>query len=111
MDTHALPQLGSDWREENPYRSDKQVFHEAVRIGASGFNQYCARCHGLEAVSGGIAPDLRKLPIDRETDDYFQQSVRHGKVRNSNVYMPPFEGVLTQDDLGDSLLSRHPPHQ
>ena len=68
-----------------------------MRIGSSAYNQNCARCHGLEAVSGGIAPDLRKLPIDKETDEYFQQSVRNGKVRSGNVYMPPFEGVLNQE--------------
>ena len=97
VDTHTLPQLGEQWKDENPYRKDKVVFVEAVRIGSSAFNQNCARCHGLEAISGGIAPDLRKLPIDKETDEYFQQSVRSGKVRNGNVYMPPFEGVLNQE--------------
>jgi mono/diheme cytochrome c family protein len=28
----------------------------ALKIGASAYNQNCARCHGLEAVTGGIAP-------------------------------------------------------
>ena len=98
VDTHTLPQLGATWRPENPYRKDKKaVYDDAIRIGSSAYNQNCARCHGLEGVSGGIAPDLRRLPIDKETDDYFQQSVRSGKVRNGNVYMPPFEGVLSQE--------------
>ncbi len=97
VDTKSLPELGAKWRDENPYRKDKKAFDEAVRIGSSAYNQNCARCHGLEAVSGGIAPDLRKLPIDKETDEYFQQSVRNGKVRGGNVYMPPFAGVLNQE--------------
>ena len=111
VDTHTLPQLGSDWRAENPYRTDKKISQEAARVGASAYNQNCARCHGLEAVSGGIAPDLRKLPVDKETDEYFQQSIRNGKVRNGNVYMPPFEGVLTQEAIWairSYLDTRHP---
>lgn len=107
VDTHELPQLGSDWRHENPYRAHAG----AIAIGSSAYNQNCARCHGLEAISGGIAPDLRKLDNDcaamkdsrkqaacvKETDDYFSGTVRKGRSRNGAVYMPPFEGVLTQE--------------
>jgi cytochrome c-550 PedF len=95
VDTSELAPLGDAWRDVNPYRGNEK----AVTIGKSGYNQNCARCHGLEAVSGGIAPDLRRLPIDAETDEYFVQSVRHGKVRNGAVYMPPFEGVLNQEAM------------
>lgn len=95
VDVSTLNALGSDWRKENPYRGDK----EAIRIGASAYNQNCARCHGLEAVSGGIAPDLRFLPIDAETDDYFINTVRRGRVRNGAVYMPPFEESLSQEAM------------
>lgn len=109
VDTSALPPLGEGWRNTNPYSGNP----EAIRIGASAFNQNCARCHGLEAISGGIAPDLRKLDSDCMSladsakkqgcfDDhnvYFLTSIRHGKVRNGNVYMPPFEGVFTQEAM------------
>src|SRR5919205_4072684 len=57
VNTAGLPSLGGDWREENPFRANDA----AIRIGTSAYNQNCARCHGLEAISGGIAPDLRKL--------------------------------------------------
>jgi cytochrome c-550 PedF len=106
VDTHELPKLGSEWLEANPYKGNAT----AVRIGASAYNQNCARCHGLEAVSGGIAPDLRHLPTDEATDDYFQASVRRGKVRNGNVYMPPFEGIMSQEAvwaLRSYIVSRH----
>jgi cytochrome c-550 PedF len=107
VDTHTLRPLGEQWLTVNPYRGDA----EAVQVGASGFNQNCARCHGLEAVSGGIAPDLRRLDRDcvslasadqrqqcfREIDDYFQTTVRHGRTQNDVYKMPPFEGVLTQE--------------
>lgn len=95
VDVSTLKALGAEWRKENPYRGDK----EAIRIGSSAYNQNCARCHGLEAVSGGIAPDLRHLPIDAETDDYFINTVRRGRVRNGAVYMPPFEEALSQEAM------------
>jgi cytochrome c-550 PedF len=109
VDTKALAPLGEAWLAENPYRKNDV----AVKIGSSAFNQNCARCHGLEAISGGIAPDLRKLDNDcapmkdekkkaacvKEMDDYYLNSVRHGKVRNGAVYMPPFEGILNQEAL------------
>lgn len=95
IDTSALAPLGEQWRTENPYRSNGT----AIEIGKSGYNQNCARCHGLEVVSGGIAPDLRRLPVDAETDEYFAESVRRGKSRNGAIYMPPFEGILSQEAI------------
>lgn len=109
VDTSSLPQLGGQWREENPYRGNS----EAIRIGSSAYTQNCARCHGIDAISGGIAPDLRKLDKDcvnqkiekkkqaciKEIDQYYLTSARRGKVRNGAVYMPPFEGTLTQEAM------------
>lgn len=109
VDTTGLPVLGDKWRDENPYRTNKL----ALKIGASAYTQNCARCHGLEAVSGGIAPDLRLLDRDcngiknetkkqacyKEMDNYYLTSIRHGKVRNGAVYMPPFEGVFNQEAM------------
>lgn len=93
VDTGSLPQLGKELRDKNPYRGNG----EAVRIGSSAYNQNCARCHGLEAVSGGIAPDLRKLDVDPDTDQYFLEIVQRGKTRDGRVYMPPFQEALTQE--------------
>lgn len=95
VDTRELKQLGEAWKVENPYRGEAK----AVTVGKSAYNQNCARCHGLEAKSGGIAPDLRKLPMDKETDEYYIGSVRRGKVRNGAVYMPPFEGIMSQEGM------------
>jgi cytochrome c-550 PedF len=95
IDISELAPLGEQWRSENPYRSNAT----AIEIGKSGYNQNCARCHGLEVVSGGIAPDLRRLPVDAETDEYFAESVRRGKSRNGAIYMPPFEGILSQEAI------------
>jgi cytochrome c-550 PedF len=112
VDTHTLPQLGDKWLENNPY-SKGEAHNEALRIGSSAYNQNCARCHGLEAISGGISPDLRKLDNDcmslggedkklacfQEINDYFVSTVRRGRTRDGRVYMPPFEGILTQEAM------------
>ena len=95
VDTSSLTQLGADWRIANPYRDNA----DAIRIGDSAFNQNCARCHGLGGVSGGIAPDLRYLERGDEMDEYFIGKVRNGVTRNGAVYMPPFEGMLTQEAM------------
>ncbi len=95
VDTKGLPNLGKEWAKVNPYRGNKR----AIEIGASAFNQNCARCHGLGAISGGIAPDLRYLPEGAEGDEWFVERVRGGAVRDGRVYMPKFEGVLSQEAL------------
>ncbi|TXI76444.1 MAG: cytochrome c-550 PedF [Dechloromonas sp.] len=95
VDTTGLKNLGADFLEANPYRKDKT----AIRIGDSAYNQNCARCHGLGAVSGGIAPDLRYLPLGDEGDEVFLQRIRKGSVRDGRVYMPPFEGTLSQEAM------------
>ncbi len=106
VDTSGLKALGETWKAENPYRGDQA----AIKIGHSAFAQNCARCHGIDAISGGIAPDLRLLDRDcatqaddrkkachAEIDEYFATTVRKGRVRNGAVYMPPFEGILQQE--------------
>lgn len=95
VDTSSLKQLGSAAHATNPYRNDLQ----AIKVGDSAYNQNCARCHGLEAVSGGIAPDLRLLEIDADTDQYYLQSVLRGKIRNGVTYMPGYEGILSQEAI------------
>lgn len=93
----ALP----EWLEENPYRGNPR----AIEIGSSAYNQNCARCHGLEVISGGITPDLRKLNSEiefadsSESDAWFIQRVRHGAVIQGRVYMPPFEETLSQEAM------------
>ena len=112
VDTKTLPQLGDKWRDANPY-STGPANKEALRIGTSAYNQNCARCHGLQAISGGMSPDLRKLDSEctgmadaakksacfKEMDDFFISTVRRGRARDGRVYMPPFEGTLTQEAI------------
>ena len=99
VDTSGLPELGEEWAETNPFRDNSEVMARALEVGASGYNQNCARCHGLEAISGGIAPDLRELEEDFDGDEWYVERVRHGATRDGRVYMPPFEGLISQEGL------------
>lgn len=96
IDTEGLEPLGSEWREENPYRDNAK----AIEIGASGYNQNCARCHGLEVISGGLAPDLRYLEKGREGDEWFLTRIRDGaKKQDGTTIMPAFEGIFSQEAM------------
>lgn len=84
------------WLDTNPYSGNER----AVEIGKHAFAQNCARCHGIDAVSGGIAPDLReKLPLGQEGDDIFKERMVNGAIRNGITYMPKFDGIVAQEGL------------
>ncbi|MCP5364714.1 MAG: cytochrome c-550 PedF [Hyphomicrobiales bacterium] len=95
VDTTGLPPLGEEWLIENPYRGNEQ----AVKIGAIGYNQNCARCHGIDAISGGISPDLRLLDPGVDGDEWYIQLTRHGYFQNGVEKMPKFEGILSQEAM------------
>ena len=95
VDTAALPDLEEDWPEENPYReAGGAVYAKSIEIGASGYNQNCARCHGLEVVSGGLAPDLRYLSADWEGDEWYVERFTNGYSQNGVTKMPAFADLL-----------------
>lgn len=99
VDTKGLEPLGKEWRDTNPYRKPYAKHDLAVEIGASAYNQNCARCHGLEAKSGGIAPDLRLLETGAEGDEWFKERVINGAVRDGAVYMPKMADLISQEGL------------
>lgn len=99
VDVAGLTPLGEEWVEENPYRSDYENHALAVDIGASAYTQNCARCHGLDAISGGIAPDLRYLEPGMEGDEWYSYRVQNGAVRDGRVYMPKMAEHLSQEAL------------
>lgn len=99
VNTDALPDVGADWLAENPYRAEAagpEVWWTAVTIGDSGYNQNCARCHGLGVVSGGLAPDLRMLEASDYGDEWFVERFRHGYTQDGTTKMPAFGEVLDQ---------------
>jgi cytochrome c-550 PedF len=89
---------GDGWAAVNPYRTSAE-HDRALEIGSSAYNQNCAACHGLEAKSGGIAPDLRLLDVADAGDEWFVERVRHGAVRDGRVYMPKMADYLSQEAL------------
>ncbi|WP_428609870.1 cytochrome c-550 PedF [Sedimenticola sp.] len=99
VDTSGLPVLGEEWVETNPFRENDELKPLAQKIGKSAYNQNCARCHGLEVISGGIAPDLRYLEETPDGDDWFKERVTNGAVRDGKVYMPKFLGTISQEGL------------
>lgn len=95
VDTKGLEPLGDDIRATNPYEGNQT----AVQIGAGGYNQNCARCHGLDAKSGGMAPDLREVENGEAGDGWFITRVLHGAKKDDRFRMPPFEGILSQEAI------------
>lgn len=100
VNTDSLPDIAGgneNWVSDNPYRkADPKIWREAVKIGSSGFNQNCARCHGLGAISGGLAPDLRYLEANPDGDAWFQERFKHGVNQDGINKMPAFAEILGQ---------------
>ena len=100
VDTAGLPELGDDWLSENPFRAEAagpEVWRRAITIGASGYVQNCARCHGLEGISGGLAPDLRYLEASEYDDEWYVERFRLGYTQGGITKMPAFEDVMNQE--------------
>ncbi len=97
IDTAGLDALNEgEWLPENPYRGNAK----AVEIGSSGYNQNCARCHGLQVISGGLAPDLRFLEAGKIGDEWFMERIRHGARKpDGSTMMPAFEGLINQEAM------------
>ncbi len=108
IDTSGLKPIGADWVQTNPYRGNEK----AIAIGAEGYMHNCAGCHGLNAESGGVAPDLLKLAADcvdmsnkaqqdacfADSDDYFKGITLSGKKNSEGRYtMPAYGAVFTQE--------------
>ncbi len=97
IDISGLTLLNGEERLENPYR-DTDDYETAIKVGDKAYNQNCARCHGLGALSGGIAPDLRYL-IPGDDDEYFIEKVKLGAVRNGVTYMPAFGEIFSDEAI------------
>lgn len=96
VDTTGLDKLEEGkWLKENPFRGNKR----AIEIGSSAYNQNCARCHGLEAISGGLSPDLRFLDKGKAGDEWFMERIRNGAVIGGVTRMPGFEGQMSQEAM------------
>lgn len=93
VDTGSLPDLGKEALSQNPFREGNEhgdLHDEAVKVGESGYAGNCAVCHGIQAMSGGLTPDLRELT--EWDDEYFIGRVMNGTGRG----MPSFKENLDQ---------------
>ncbi|AUH33474.1 cytochrome c-550 PedF [Paracoccus tegillarcae] len=101
VDVSGLPELAEgEVLTENPYRAEtagEEAWAKAVEIGASGYVQNCARCHGLEAISGGLAPDLRFLEAEEYGDEWYIERFIQGYTQGGVTKMPAFGEVLGQE--------------
>lgn len=93
VDTGSLPDLGKEALSGNPFRKGSEhggMYDDAIKVGESGYAGNCAVCHGIQAMSGGLTPDLRELT--EWDDEYFIGRVMNGTGRG----MPSFKDNLDQ---------------
>ena len=97
VDTSALYRL---WALTGSTRIPTSATRRQVEIGAAGYLQNCARCHGLEMESGGMAPDLHPFPTGDEGDEiYVDPRSRTGRCRTGQEKMPAFYPIVSQAGL------------
>jgi quinohemoprotein ethanol dehydrogenase len=75
-----------------PLEASFEVNHQLAETGADVFGQ-CMFCHGIDAISGGVAPDLRASPIVL-SDEGFAEVLRKGVRRTRG--MPSYENLSDQ---------------
>jgi quinohemoprotein ethanol dehydrogenase len=68
---------------------------QSIAQGARLFTANCRICHGADAISGGMTPDLRYLSL--AAHDAFTQIVLYGLRAHQG--MPPFAGTLTETEV------------
>lgn len=67
---------------------------EDIAAGRTLYNGFCGSCHGLNAISGGVLPDLRYL--DARKHAQFKDIVLMGARAAKG--MPPFAGTVSETD-------------
>lgn len=67
------------------------------------FSVYCYRCHGVDAMGGGIAPNLRHSvgPEGSVNHEVFIQTVTNGRLDKG---MPTWKALLSPEQMEDLWL-------
>ena len=93
----AAPPPASEPFPDGPPRPPLPVTASAAQIeeGANLFHHWCAVCHGIGAVAGGVIPDLRYA--NAEAHERFQSITLGGLYLNRG--MPSFAGRLDPDEV------------
>jgi mono/diheme cytochrome c family protein len=78
----------------NPFEGRSDL----VEDGHGLFNQYCAHCHGPNAIQGERPRDLRRLTLryGQQAPKVYYETVSHGRLDKG---MPVWKGVLSDDVL------------
>lgn len=92
--TAKLPEV--EWQRPRPFVSvstdaDRETLTEGYRL----YQELCMGCHGLNAVSGMLIPDLRRSPMITNADA-FASVVLEGAL--SNRGMPNFKPYLSKTE-------------
>ena len=78
-----------------PEQQQADVSAKEIRKGESGYNEYCAVCHGFIVKSAGGISDLRKM--SSSTHDLFNQIVLEGLLASNG--MASFSDVLSEEEV------------
>jgi quinohemoprotein ethanol dehydrogenase len=65
-----------------------------LKLARDMFNGTCGSCHGMNAVSGGVVPDLRYLTPEKHA--MFQGILSGARL---NKGMPAFNAALKPEDM------------
>lgn len=71
---------------------------DAIARGQALYGQYCTACHGINAESRRVLPDLRKSMI-MHSSEAFRAVVLDGALEQNG--MPSFRSALAQQDVSD----------
>ena len=75
--------------------SDKKVAKDIFH-GYQLYNSYCYRCHGTDATTSELAPDLRRFTEARTTPQDFLSVAMTGREDKG---MPSWAGFLSEEDI------------
>ncbi|MEP7066512.1 MAG: cytochrome c [Gemmatimonadota bacterium] len=83
--------------------SDHLVVSQQEYEGWKMFSVYCYRCHGVDAMGGGIAPNLRHSVSSEGsvTHEVFIQTVTNGRLDKG---MPTWKALLSPEQMEDLWL-------
>jgi quinohemoprotein ethanol dehydrogenase len=92
--TGELPPVPASIKFPEP-PPESHLSDDDLENGQALYNKYCARCHGVNAVSDGSIPDLRRLP--KVWHENFAAVVLQGMAEGAG--MPRFDDVLSTTDV------------
>jgi mono/diheme cytochrome c family protein len=92
--SETLPEV--DWEPVVVFDPPEQTAGEAdLLVGFAAYQDNCVTCHGLNAVSGLLVPDLRATPLLHDAEAWDAVVLDGARAANG---MPPFGTLLSEDE-------------